>query len=176
MGLDTLYTKNMKGEKMILDHPKNTATKIALSVHGRQKDKRGEPYMGHIEDVEFRVRQLGPTFSVVAILHDSIEDAKSKRVRKKIRNEIRGLFGEIVYDAVMAISKRPDEDYFKDYLVRVASNPIALQVKLADIKANLQHLPMMEDLATRERLRQKYHIAMRALGNKMLEQQLAAAS
>ena len=160
----------------LLGNPKNTATKIALSVHGRQKDKRGEPYMGHIEDVEFRVRQLGPTFSVVAILHDSIEDAKSKRVRKKIRNEIRGLFGDLIYEAVMAISKRPDEDYHTDYLVRVADNPIALQVKLADIKANLQYLPMMEDSATRERLRQKYHIAMRALGNQIIVHPAASRS
>ena len=140
------------------------AMRLARIVHGDQVDKRDRPYMDHVTDVAYSVHQLGHAFRIVAILHDTIEDTKPKGSRKKIRKEIRDEFGDVIYDAVIAISKRPDEDYFKDYLVRVADNPIALQVKLADIKMNLQNIYLVKDYGEAVRLRDKYELALTTLG------------
>ena len=142
------------------------AMRLARIVHGDQVDKRDRPYMDHVTDVAYSVHQLGHAFRIVAILHDTIEDTKPKGSRKKIRKEIRDEFGDVIYDAVIAISKRPDEDYFKDYLVRVADNPIALQVKLADIKINLQNIWRLieNDHKEASRLRRKYKLALTTLG------------
>jgi len=146
------------------------AEKLAWIVHHNQVDKRGVPYVDHVNDVAYRVQELGHVFQIVAILHDTIEDTKSKKPRKRLRKTIRDEFGDVIYDAVVAISKRPDEDYFKDYLVRVADNPIALQVKLADIGANLHNTWKIEDLYTEDggwlsvRLRDKYKLALTTLG------------
>jgi len=146
------------------------AEKLAWIVHHNQVDKRGVPYVDHVNDVAYRVQELGHVFQIVAILHDTIEDTKPKKSRKRLRKTIRDEFGDIIYDAVVAISKRPDEDYFKDYLVRVADNPIALQVKLADIRANLSNAWIFEDEYTEDggwlsvRLRDKYKLALTTLG------------
>ena len=146
------------------------AEKLARIVHHNQVDKRGVPYMDHVTDIAYRVQELGHVFQIVAILHDTIEDTKPKKSRKRLRKTIRDEFGDIIYDAVVAISKRPDEDYFKDYLVRVADNPIALQVKLADIRANLSNAWIFEDEYTEDggwlsvRLRDKYKLALTTLG------------
>ena len=142
------------------------AERLARIVHGDQVDKAGRPYMNHVTDVAYSVHKLGYAFRVVALLHDTIEDTKPKKSRKKIRKAIRDEFGDVIYDAVVAISKRPDEDYFKDYLVRVADNPIALQVKLADIKMNLQNIwgLIENDYKEASRLRRKYKLALTTLG------------
>ena len=142
------------------------AERLARIVHGDQVDKAGRPYMNHVTDVAYSVHKLGYAFRVVALLHDTIEDTKPKKSRKKIRKAIRDEFGDVIYDAVVAISKRPDEDYFKDYLVRVADNPIALQVKLADIKMNLQNIwgLIENDHKEASRLRRKYKLALTTLG------------
>lgn len=142
------------------------AERLARIVHGDQVDKAGRPYMNHVTDVAYSVHKLGYAFRVVALLHDTIEDTKPKKSRKKIRKAIRDEFGDVIYDAVIAINKRPDEDYFKDYLVRVADNPIALQVKLADIKMNLQNIwgLIENDYKEASRLRRKYKLALTTLG------------
>tara|TARA_R110000851_G_scaffold186949_4_gene336387 strand:+ start:292 stop:795 length:504 start_codon:yes stop_codon:yes gene_type:complete len=142
------------------------AERLARIVHGDQVDKAGRPYMNHVTDVAYSVHKLGYAFRVVALLHDTIEDTKPKKSRKKIRKAIRDEFGDVIYDAVIAINKRPDEDYFKDYLVRVADNPIALQVKLADIKMNLQNIwgLIENDHKEASRLRRKYKLALTTLG------------
>jgi len=149
---------------MTLQEKIERAMRLARIVHGDQVDKRDRPYMDHVTDVAYSVHQLGHTFRIVAILHDTIEDTKPKGSRKKIRKAIRDEFGDIIYDAVIAISKRPDEDYFKDYLVRVADNPIALQVKLADIKMNLQNIHFVKDYREAVKLRDKYELALTTLG------------
>ena len=153
------------------------AERLARIVHGDQVDKAGRPYMNHVTDVAYSVHKLGYAFRVVALLHDTIEDTKPKKSRKKIRKAIRDEFGDVIYDAVVAISKRPDEDYFKDYLVRVADNPIALQVKLADIDANLHNTWKIEDKYTEDggwlsvRLRDKYKLALTTLGQVIVEKE-----
>jgi (p)ppGpp synthase/HD superfamily hydrolase len=72
---------------------------------------------------------------IVAILHDTVEDTDA--TLEDIRNLCDGqTYADTIVDAVDAITKRPNEQY-DDYLVRVKDNPIALSVKLADIRDNM---------------------------------------
>jgi (p)ppGpp synthase/HD superfamily hydrolase len=79
---------------------------------------------------------------IVALLHDVVEDSDLT-----LRDlEERG-FDTLILDAVDCLSRRPGEDY-KRYISRVASNPIAREVKLSDLADNLENnraLPATED-------------------------------
>jgi (p)ppGpp synthase/HD superfamily hydrolase len=113
------------------------ASRLAKAVHHGQTDSAGIDYMNHIEAVVKSVRPLGYLFVIVAYLHDAIEDTKHKKKRKALKELILESFGSQIFDAVIAITKRPDQDYFKDYLPQVANNPVALVVKVADMQVNL---------------------------------------
>ena len=154
------------------------AEEIALKVHGNQLDKIDMPYMDHVSAVRLRTILMGGgrLEHLVAILHDTIEDAKPKKFRKRIRNEIKETFGPYVYDAVIAISKKPNENYFKTYLPRVIENPVALFVKFADVmvnsKRNFHSMFSIRDKPGKkvlrkelERLRKKYRKATEILSD-----------
>lgn len=105
------------------------AIEIALKAHAGQTDKAGEPYILH----PLRVMGMMATEHerVVAVLHDVLEDSDI-------------LYGELfdegvpieLLDALDALTKRKGEDY-RTYIDRVALNPLAVKVKLADIADNL---------------------------------------
>lgn len=80
--------------------------------------------------VKGRLRRLA-TSRDVALLHDLMEDTGTSE------DELRGMFSKEIVDAVVAITyvkPEPKDDYYR----RVASNPLALRVKLADIHDNLE--------------------------------------
>lgn len=153
------------------------AFKIAVEVHGNQRDKAGEPYMGHICRVMSAMDT--DTERCVAILHDSIED--SKRVGGMTRH-LRGLFPDEIVDAVGALSRRPvnlqtlaqlvtdgarpiERESYMDYIRRLSSNPLAVKVKLADLRDNMNE-DRLRKLPTKEeafRLHKKYWEAYRFL-------------
>ena len=58
------------------------AMRLARIIHGDQVDKRDRPYMDHITDIAYRVQELGHVFQIVAILHDTIEDTKSRNLAR----------------------------------------------------------------------------------------------
>ena len=118
----------------------------------------------HVSQVSSQVSWLGHEFEMVALLHDSIENTPKKSIRKK-RNF--GEMGDKIFDAVIAITKRPHQDYFVDYLPQVASNPIALQVKIADMKHNLKRSQGGQPSPQRDGRRAKYMNGLKFLG-KML--------
>ena len=66
----------------------------------------------------------------VALLHDVVED--SDWTLEDLRKE--GLPEEVV-QAVGIITKKRNENY-EEYILRVKQNPLARQVKLADLKHN----------------------------------------
>lgn len=68
----------------------------------------------------------------MALLHDAIEDGD---VTREDLLEA-GLWDEEV-EAIDAITRRQNERYM-DYIARVAENPLATQVKLADLFVNLK--------------------------------------
>ncbi|GAA4440670.1 HD domain-containing protein [Actinokineospora soli] len=133
------------------------AVRIATDAHEGQVDRAGKPYIGHplrvmaaLDDAPARM---------AAVLHDVIEDTHVTA------DDLRaaGCPAEVV-TAVVALSKG-DGEAQTDYLARVAANPLAKRVKLADIADNCSPARMaVLDDATRERLTAKYAAARAFLG------------
>lgn len=148
------------------------ARKIAEQIHLEpnkkypkgQKDKKGFPYMSHIDDIANRVAHHGEQYEIVGLLHDSIEDAHDNETRSKIEELIKRSFEQDIVDAIYAMTKTSGEDYFEDYLPRLKKNEIALKVKIADSSHNLSKAHLIDDKALQENLRKKYIKVLNFLG------------
>ena len=127
------------------------ALELAVEKHKNQTDKAGNPYILHPLHVMENVNSKEG--KIVAILHDIIEDYLLKI----------GLSKRIV-DAVVALTRSEDIDY-QEYIKNLSSNPLAKEVKLADLEHNmdLKRLPTLEEKDL-ERNR-KYQIAYHYLIN-----------
>lgn len=104
------------------------AIALATQLHQGATDKGGHPYINHPLRVMAAVE--GEDDKIAAVLHDAIEDAGLTRER------IAELFGIEVANAVEALSRRDGESY-SQFIERVATNPIAVRVKTADLKDNM---------------------------------------
>lgn len=130
---------------------------IALEAHAGQKDKGGAPYFGHVERVAINFPH-DPICQTVAYLHDVIEDTDYS---------LHDLdFPSDVIEAVQAITRRETETY-AEFITRVSSNRIAKQVKIADLRDNLN--PERANIAfpdekRRASMRERYEKALRTLG------------
>ena len=145
------------------------AKETAEKVHGSQTDKKNFPYMAHVNDVAKRVKQLGDDYFVVGLLHDAIEDAvkhnDGQRFQEEIKNLIKTTFNQEVVDAINAMTKLPEDDYFEDYLPRVKKNNIAKEVKIADSSHNLSKAHLLDnEPELQEKLRNKYIKVLNELG------------
>jgi len=130
------------------------AIDMSVKAHLGTYDKGGMPYICHPLRVMNEVRSLGTTHMIVAVLHDTVEDTTITN------GQIRELFGDVVADAIKALTHKKNEPY-KDYLKRVKDNHYARAVKFEDIHDNMRHERLSYlDEETRERLLAKY---MRAL-------------
>ena len=133
------------------------ALELAVEKHKNQTDKAGNPYILHPLHVMENVNSKDG--KIVAILHDIIEDTDiTEDYLLKI-----GLSKRIV-DAVVALTRSEDMDY-QEYIKNLSSNPLANEVKLADLEHNmdLKRLPTLEEKDL-ERNR-KYQIAYHYLIN-----------
>lgn len=133
------------------------ALELAVEKHKNQTDKAGNPYILHPLHVMENVNSKEG--KIVAILHDIIEDTD---VTEDYLLKI-GLSKRIV-DAVVALTRSKDIDY-QEYIKNLGSNPLAKEVKLADLEHNmdLKRLPTLEEKDL-ERNR-KYQIAYHYLIN-----------
>ena len=133
-----------------------TAYQIAEKAHAGQVDKGGNPYFEHPKYVAEHVD--GWKEKCVGYLHDVIEDTE-------ITAEdilAAGIPQEIV-DAVRVMSHDKSEDYF-EYVRRVRENPLARQVKLADLEHNSDTRRMGRELTDYDLQRlEKYKKAMEIL-------------
>ena len=98
------------------------------------------------------------------MLHDAIEDAHNYEAREEVKSLINSHFDLEVIDAINAMTKMENEDYFLDYLPRLKKNKIALKVKIADSSHNLSKAHLIEDHTYQEKLRQKYIKVLNFLG------------
>ena len=129
---------------------------LAAERHRGQRDKVGEPYILHPLRVALRLRD--DRERLAAVLHDVVEDTGV--TVDELRE--RGL-EENVVAAIETLTKRDGEDY-RAFIERVAQDPIARAVKLADLADNLDPdrlaaLPFEEQ----QRLRAKYEPARERL-------------
>jgi len=132
------------------------AVALAARVHATQRDKAGEPYILHPLRVMFRLAD--ETAQMVGVLHDVLEDDEHLTA-----DDLRADgYDEAVVAALEALTKR-DAERYEDFIGRVALNPLARRVKLADLEDNMdvRRLPALtgKDL---ERLG-KYHASWRRL-------------
>ena len=115
------------------------AINIAISAHGKQKDRNGQPYIGHC----FRVMNAGQTLEekIVGVLHDVLEDTELT-----IGDLLMEGFSEEVVNAVHALTKLHNESY-DHYLKRVKRDNVAIRVKLNDLtdKMDLRRLETLEE-------------------------------
>lgn len=105
------------------------AIELAVRCHRGQKDKYHLPYVMHVFGVAARCRTIEE--KIVAFLHDVVEDGHSTF------DELRKIgFSERVIGAVDCLTRRKGESY-EDFVDRLAPNPLARTVKLADLEDNM---------------------------------------
>ncbi len=101
------------------------AITMAMLANDGQTDKAGALYI-------FHPIRVASTFSdeilqVIAVLHDIVEDTEITIADLDAR------FPRSVVNAIEALTRRDDETY-KEFIDRVARNPNARLVKIADVR------------------------------------------
>ena len=127
----------------------NRSIEIATKAHEGATDKYGAPYINHVT----RVMNMGETVheKIVGILHDLIED--THWTFDDLEKE--GFSKEII-DALKCVTKiSEDEDYSK-FIHRVKINPLAVKVKLNDLRDNMDIKRMPEVLESDLKRLNKY--------------------
>ena len=105
------------------------AIELAARHHAGQVDKGGIPYILHPLAVMMAVE--GERAKIVAVLHDVLEDTALTEA------DLRGAgFAPDIVDAMLALTKQPGESRM-DSARRLVANPLAREVKLADIRQNM---------------------------------------
>ena len=105
------------------------AISIAAQAHKGQKDKAGAPYMLH--PLRLMLRMDSEAAMTAAVLHDVVED--TDWTLERLRGEG---FSEEILEAVDCLTHREGESY-EEFVERVRTNPIARQVKIADLEDNM---------------------------------------
>lgn len=131
------------------------AIEIAVSAHAKQTRKDGSPYILHPLRLMMAVDSVEA--KMVAVLHDVVEDTNVTLDDLKSEG-----FSDTVMGAIRCVTHEPDVSY-DDYIACIKANPLARQVKLADLtdNSNLFEIPKLgeRDLS---RLA-KYHRAFKVL-------------
>lgn len=132
--------------------PFKMAIDLASKYHAGQVDAGGRSYMYHLEEVSKSIsrwyqslcdkniidpeseetKKLYQNAKTVAYLHDILEDTDCTTT--VLHDEG---FSEEIIDAVVAITRRKDEQFYFDFIERVNKNPIAKIVKICDLENNM---------------------------------------
>lgn len=104
------------------------AIAVATKAHEGQFDKGGVAYILHPLRVMARVTT--PEQRIVAVLHDVLEDTPVT-----LSDLAREGFPLKILAAVLALSRRDGESY-EAFVMRLGVDPLARQVKLADLADN----------------------------------------
>jgi (p)ppGpp synthase/HD superfamily hydrolase len=105
---------------------------IATNAHFKQVDKSSEPYILHVLRCLLNLgRRATETERIVAVLHDVVEDTDWT-----LKHLEEARFSQEVLAAVETLTHLPNEPY-TSYIDRIALNPLAIKVKLADLKDNM---------------------------------------
>ena len=131
---------------------------LAQEAHSGQRDKGGHPYIEHVMFVANHVS--GELATVVALLHDVLEDTDMTTVDM----EKSGIPARAI-QSVSLLTRKPLEDYFA-YIERIKSDPVAVEVKLADLQHNSDLSRILYPSEYDKRRREKYQRAIRALSDK----------
>lgn len=131
------------------------AMKLCFSAHKDQVDKGGLPYVFHPFHLAEQMDEEDTV--IVALLHDVVEDTDLT-----IADLAEMGFSPQVIGAIQVMTHPKGVPYL-DYVAGIKSNPIARQVKLADLRHNsdLSRLDQVDDAALARA--EKYRAAMEKL-------------
>lgn len=125
------------------------AVQIAVNAHMGQKDKAGYPYIFHPLRVMHKMNTTDA--KIVAVLHDVVEDtglSADDLIEQGIPKHL--------VITLRLLSKQKNMSY-EDYIARIAENPLATRVKLADIKDNMD-VSRLKELTPEDTERLKQYI------------------
>ena len=136
------------------------ATKKALCLcfeaHKDQTDKSGLPYVFHPFHLAEQMETEETT--VVALLHDVVEDTPYTLADLAAMG-----FGKAILDALALLTHDDATDYM-DYIRAIKANPIARDVKLAELKHNsdLSRLDAVNEKALARKAKYEQALALLA--------------
>lgn len=105
------------------------ALQIAYKAHeGQLRHESKVPYIVHPIRVANNFKD--DTKKTIAVLHDVVEDSDITL------KDLILLFSIEVYEVVNSLTRREGEDYF-DYIKRLKQDPLAVEIKIADVVDNL---------------------------------------
>jgi (p)ppGpp synthase/HD superfamily hydrolase len=125
------------------------AIRRALEAHAGQKEENGRPYLLH--PLRLMLRMDTEVEMAAAVLHDVVEDTAT--TLEDLRAEG---FPEEVLAAVALLTHDKKKVSYSRYVERIASNPLARKIKLADLEDNLNLLRLAR-LGVHETLRLKHY-------------------
>jgi (p)ppGpp synthase/HD superfamily hydrolase len=125
------------------------AVRRALEAHSGQKEENGRAYLLH--PLRLMLRMDTEAEMAAAALHDVVEDTDT--TLEDLRAEG---FPEEVLAAVALLTHDKRKVPYRTYVQRIAANPVARKVKLADLEDNLNVLRLRK-LGVREILRLKQY-------------------
>ena len=140
---------------MIYTELTRKAIKLAFKAHEGQLDRAGLPYILHPLHVAEQMKDEDTC--VIALLHDVIEDTD---VTLEDLREYG--FTEVQVAGVESMTREDDEDYF-EYIRDVKKNPLAVKVKLEDLKHNSDGARMIGGTDRDRQRLDKYKKAMEIL-------------
>ncbi|WP_030169876.1 MULTISPECIES: HD domain-containing protein [Actinomycetes] len=144
------------------------ANVIAAQAHKGQTDKLGNEYIHHPRSVARRVDQSNTAAVVAALLHDVVEDSEMTPADLADRGIPAGVI------AAVELLTRRDDVSSDEYYAAIVEDPVALEVKLADLADNTDPARIgLLDETTQRKLIAKYTKAYRALGREDLATRLA---
>lgn len=134
---------------MIYTDMTRKAINIMYKAHAAQVDKSGVPYVFHPWHVAEQM--TNEESCAAALLHDVIEDTDVTA------DDLRAAgISESVVQAVLMLTHDDDEPYL-EYVARIKTDPIAREVKLADLAHNSDVTRFAEPMTDRDKARlEKY--------------------
>ena len=106
------------------------AISLASQVFEKTKDRGEQPYILHCLFVMDKVKYLGNTAMICAVLHDVVEDCP-EITWEYMQKE----FGDEVTLILQLLTHRKETDYM-DYIKALSVHPIAKEIKKADLEHN----------------------------------------
>jgi (p)ppGpp synthase/HD superfamily hydrolase len=136
----------------------NRAIEIATRSHEGATDKYGAAYINHVT----RVMNMGESDNekIVGVLHDVIEDTNWT-----IEDLEKEGFSIEVIDALKCVTKTSEDEDYQEFIDRVKINPLAVKVKLNDLRDNMDIKRMPEVLESDIKRLNKYLSAYNELLN-----------
>lgn len=131
------------------------ALEIAVEAHKNQKQKDGTPYALH--PIRLSLTLEAEEQKIVALLHDVVED--TDWTLEDLERE--GFSGTIM--AALRLLTHNDGSPYEEYVERLAPNPLARIVKIADLTDNMDFKRIPEPTEKDFSRLQKYHRAWRRL-------------